>query len=184
MAKHVIKMSLSVSSVKAAQKALEDYKKDLENKCLLLTKRLAEKGVEIAKAQIVGLDAVFTEELLESIHSEDKGGNVWAVVAGTNHAMFVEFGTGQEGMTSPYPYEFPDGITWNYNSVQTIRQALSDIVVHGSVFVKTGEYYWTYIGKDGKLHITKGMPSRPFMYNTANELREIILETAREVFNS
>ena len=61
MAKHVIKMSLSVSSVKAAQKALEDYKKDLENKCLLLTKRLAEKGVEIAKAQIVGLDAVFTE---------------------------------------------------------------------------------------------------------------------------
>ena len=101
MAKHVIKMSLSVSSVKAAQKALEDYKKDLENKCLLLTKRLAKKGVEIAKAQIIGLDAVFTEELLESIHSEDKGGNVWAVVAGTNHAMFVEFGTGQEGMTSP-----------------------------------------------------------------------------------
>ena len=48
MAKHVIKMSLSVSSVKAAQKALEDYKKDLENKCLLLTKKLAEKGVEIA----------------------------------------------------------------------------------------------------------------------------------------
>lgn len=184
MAKHVIKLSLSVSSAKAAQKALEEYKNDLAKKCLLLSQKLTEKGVDIAKAQLVGMDAVFTGELMDSIHSEDKGNGIWAVVAGTNHALFVEFGTGQIGESSPYPYAFPDGITWNYNSGQTIRQALSDIVVHGKTFVKAGEYYWTYIGKDGKLHITKGMPSRPFMYNTANEMKDIILETAREVFGT
>lgn len=133
----------------------------------MLSQRLAEKGVEIAKAEIISLDAVFTSELLESIHSEKTGSGIWAVIAGTNHCAFVEFGMGQVGQSSPYPYEFPDGVSWAYNSGRTIRQAMEDIVIHGSTFVKAGEYYWTYIGKDGKLHITKGMPSRPFMHNTA-----------------
>lgn len=184
MAGHTISFSLSVSSVRSAIKALEGYKKDLANKCTLLSEKLAEKGVEIAKAEIVSLDAVFTSELLESIHSEEKGSGIWAVIAGTSHCAFVEFGTGQVGQSSPYPYAFPDGVSWAYNSGSTIRQAMEDIVISGSTFVKAGEYYWTYIGKDGKLHITKGMPSRPFMHNTANELRDIITETAREVFGT
>lgn len=182
MAHHKITFTLSEKSVRQAIKALKDYKKELEDKCNLLSQRLTEKGVEIARAEIVDLDAVFTSELLNSIHSEDKGDGVWAVVAGTDHALFVEFGTGQMGQQSPYPYEFPDGISWSYNTGKTIRQALNDIVIHGSTFVKAGEYYWSYVGKDGKVHITKGMPSRPFMYNTANELRDKIVETAREVF--
>lgn len=182
MIRHEIKFSLSEKSIRQAINALEAYKKELKDKCNLLCRRLAEKGVEIARAEIVNLDAVFTSELLDSIHSEDKGNGIWAVVAGTDHALFVEFGTGQVGQRSPYPYEFPEGISWSYNTGKTIRQALNDIVIHGSTFVKTGEYYWTYIGKDGKAHITKGMPSRPFMYNTANELRDKIVETAREVF--
>lgn len=182
MIRHEIKFSLSEKSIRQAINALEAYKKELKDKCNLLCRRLAEKGVEIARAEIVNLDAVFTSELLDSIHSEDKGNGIWAVVAGTDHALFVEFGTGQVGQRSPYPYEFPEGISWSYNTSKTIRQALNDIVIHGSTFVKTGEYYWTYIGKDGKAHITKGMPSRPFMYNTANELRDKIVETAREVF--
>lgn len=182
MIRHEIKFSLSEKPIRQAINALEAYKKELKDKCNLLCRRLAEKGVEIARAEIVNLDAVFTSELLDSIHSEDKGNGIWAVVAGTDHALFVEFGTGQVGQQSPYPYEFPEGISWSYNTGKTIRQALNDIVIHGSTFVKTGEYYWTYIGKDGKAHITKGMPSRPFMYNTANELRDKIVETAREVF--
>lgn len=182
MIRHEIKFSLSEKSIRQAINALEAYKKELKDKCNLLCRRLAEKGVEIARAEIVNLDAVFTSELLDSIHSEDKGNGIWAVVAGTDHALFVEFGTGQVGQQSPYPYEFPEGISWSYNTGKTIRQALNDIVIHGSTFVKTGEYYWTYIGKDGKAHITKGMPSRPFMYNTANELMDKIVETAREVF--
>lgn len=179
----IIKLDcLSKSSVKRAIRQLKAYKNGLTYKCNLLSQRLAEKGVEIAKAEIVDLDAIFTSELLNSISSEDKGSGVWAIVAGSDHALFVEFGTGQVGQQSPYLYEFPEGISWSYNTGKTIRQALNDIVIHGSTFVKAGEYYWTYIGEDGKLHITKGMPSRPFMHNTANELKELIVETAEEVF--
>lgn len=175
-------------SIQAAVKAIRDYENSLEYKCRLLAETLAEKGVEIARVQIADLDAIFNQELLRSIHTEYvgsvKGGGVWAVVTGTDHALFVEFGTGQMGAENPYPYDLPEGVTWKYNSGKTIRQALQDIEVHGSTYVKAGEYYWSYIGDDGKLHITKGMPSRPFMYLTAIELREIVSQTAKVVFGS
>lgn len=176
-------------SIQAAVKALRDYENSLEYKCRLLEETLAEKGVEIARVQIVDLDAIFTSELLQSIHAEYvgsvKGGGVWSVVAGTDHALFVEFGTlGSIGGKKEYPYPLPEGVTWKYNSGKTIRQALQDIEVHGSTYVKAGEYYWSYIGDDRKLHITKGMPSRPFMYLTAIELRKIVLQTAKVVFGN
>ena len=46
-----------------------------------------------------------------------------------------------------------------------------------------GEKGWFYF-KNGKWHWTKGMPSRPFMYNTASALRntETITRIARRVF--
>ena len=82
-------------SIQAAVKALRDYENNLEYKCRLLAETLAEKGVEIARVQIADIDAIFNQELLRSIHAEYvgsvKGGGVWAVVAGTDHALFVEF---------------------------------------------------------------------------------------------
>ena len=161
-------------SIQAAVKALRDYENSLEYKCRLLAETLAEKGVEIARVQIADLDAIFTSELLQSIHSEYigsvKGGGVWAVVAGTDHAAFVEFGTGVVGKQSPYPYQLPEGVDWQYASGKTIRQ-LAD-----------GRYGWFYQDDNGDWWFTEGMPSRPFMYLTANELRQIVTQTAKEVF--
>lgn len=163
-------------SIQAAVKTLRDYENSLEYKCMLLAETLAEKGVEIARVQISALDAIFTSELLQSIHSEYvgavKGGGVWAVVAGTDHAAFVEFGTGVVGKQSPYPYQLPEGVDWQYASGKTIRQ-LAD-----------GRYGWFYPADDGRWYFTEGMPSRPFMYLTATELRDIVLQTAKVVFGS
>lgn len=87
----------SDKSIQNAIKALKDYENSLTYKCRLLAETLAENGVEIARVQIADLDAIFTSELLQSIHAEYvgsvKGGGVWAVVAGTDHAAFVEFGS-------------------------------------------------------------------------------------------
>ena len=163
-------------SIQAAVKALRDYENSLEYKCRLLAETLAEKGVEIARVQIADLDAIFTSELLQSIHSEYvgsvKGGGVWAVVAGTDHAAFVEFGTGVVGKQSPYPYQLPEGVDWQYASGKTIRQ-LAD-----------GRYGWFFPAVDGNWYFTDGMPSRPFMYLTAIELRDIVSQTAKVVFGS
>lgn len=175
MARKVIKMELSQKSIQNAIQELRSYQNSLEYKCRLLAEKLAEKGVEIARVQVADLDAIFTGELIQSIHSEYQGsvkdGAIFAVVVDSSHAAFVEFGTGIVGQESPYPGELPDGVTWEYASGKTIRQ-LAD-----------GRYGWFY-NRDGQWYFTEGMPSRPFMYYTAIELRKIILETAKEVFGS
>ena len=157
MAKKVISMTLSQKSVQNVIKELRSYQNSLEYKCRLLAEKLAEKGVEIAQTYVASLDAIFTYELNSSIHAEHvkdvQGGGIYAVVAGTDHALFVEFGTGIVGQQSPYPGKLPDG-----------------------------RYGWFYRDDNGQWWFTEGMPSRPFMYYTANELRDLIMETAKEVF--
>ena len=101
MGKKVITMSLSEKSIQNAIQELRAYQNSLTYKCQLLAEKLAEKGVEIARVQIADLDAIFTSELISSVHVEyegsTKGGGIWAVIAGTDHAAFVEFGTGTVG---------------------------------------------------------------------------------------
>lgn len=173
MAKKILKADLSVSSIRKLQQDLEKYRDSIEYKTRLLAEKLAERGVEIARVHAASLDAIFTGELIGSIHSEykgsQKGGAVFAVVADSDHAAFVEFGTGIVGQESPYPYELPEGVTWQYASGKTIRQ-LAD-----------GRYGWFY-PKDGQWYFTEGMSARPFMYETSLELQKIVVETAKEIF--
>lgn len=173
MAKKPLKADLSISSIRNLQKELQKYNDSLTFKCRELAEKLAERGVEIARVQIASLDAIFTGELMQSLHTEykdsSKFGAMFAVVTDSLHCAFVEFGTGIVGKESPYPYEFPEGVTWDYASGKTIRQ-LTD-----------GRYGWFY-QRDGNWYFTEGMPSRPFLHNTAMELREIVEKTAKEIF--
>lgn len=175
MAKKPLKADLSVSSIRQLQKNLIRYQEYLTNKAAQLAKRLSELGVDIAQVQIANLDAIFTGELIASIHSEYKDstkyGAIFAVVADSSHAVFVEFGTGQRGEDKPYPYPLPDGVSWDYNVGKTIRQN-----------AVTGRYYWFYPGQDGKWHYTEGMPSRPFMYLTSMELIREVPKIAKDIF--
>ena len=162
---------LSPNSIQRLIRQLERYRDGMFDKANLLARRLAEAGVLIAKVQIVDLDAVFTGELFYSIRMEEQINNVFVIIADSQHACFVEFGTGQKGMDSPYPFPLPEGVTWNYAVGRTIRQN-----------AKTGHYYWFYPGRDGNVYYTEGMPARPFMYNTSLELQKIIVDVAKEVF--
>lgn len=175
MAKKTLKADLSVSSIRQLQKDLIRYQEYLTNKAAQLAKRLSELGVDIAQVQIADLDAIFTGELIASIHSEYKDstkyGAIFAVVADSSHAVFVEFGTGQRGEDKPYPYPLPEGVSWDYNVGKTIRQNAT-----------TGRYFWFYPGQDGKWHYTEGMPSRPFMYLTSVELIREVPKIAKEIF--
>lgn len=177
MAKKVLKSDLSTEGLERLQRDLEKYKNDVIYKTQLLAERLSERGVEIARLRITDYDAIFTGELLQSIHNEykesNKYGAVFVVVTDSEHAAFVEFGTGQNGIDTPYPNTLPDGISWDYAVGKTIRKN-----------PKTGRYYWFYPGRDGKWHYTEGMPARPFMFETAQELTQIVTQVASEVFGS
>lgn len=165
MEKRIFKTDLSVSGIKALQKQLQDYQKDLTKKCEEFARRLAEKGVEIAKMKIADYDAIYTGELLASINSEQgaviQHGAQWIIYTNCPWAKFVEFGTGVVGERSPHPDTSIIG--WKY-----------DVNEHG-------EKGWFYF-REGEWHWTKGMPSRPFMYETSMELRHEIVKTAREIF--
>ena len=173
--KRVFKTDLSRSGIADLRKQLVDYKNNvLQQKVDLLAKRLAEKGVAIAQTNIATYDAIFTGELISSIEARyggsTKGTAVFYVVADSRHAVFVEFGTGQLGLEGSYPYPFPEGIEWNYNTGKTIFE------------IENGQYGWFYPAEDGTWRFTQGMPSRPFMYETAVELMTEVAKTAKEVF--
>lgn len=171
-----ITVELSRKGMLEAKKFLLDYKNNvLQQKMRMFTERLAQNGVEIAKINVKTLNAIFTGELRDSIKTENgvqtKNTAIFYVVADSKHAAFVEFGTGQIGMEAPYPYPFPEGVEWNYNTGKTIFE------------ISPGQYGWFYPMPDGTWRFTQGMPSRPFMYETAIELRGIVEKTAKEVFD-
>ena len=141
-------------------KELEDYQKKVEGLGPGIVKAATEEGVEEAKNQALYMNAYDSGELVNGILGEvqDEKGRVMSTAP---HSIFVEFGTGIRGKQSPYPVNPPIG--WQY-----------DVNEHG-------EAGWGYTGDDGKKHWTKGMPSRPFMYNTAQILRQSLPWIAEEV---
>ncbi len=78
--------------------------------------------------------------------------------------VFVEFGTGIVGSKAPHPTSGEHGYSYDTNG-------------HGN----DGWYYFDE--KGNRIRWTRGMPSRPFMFETAVELSESIEDTAREVFS-
>ena len=171
MARRVFKADLSVSGITQLKKELLNYKNyTLQSKVELLTKRLAEQGVFTAKSNITSLDAIFTGELINSIHTQyggsAKGTAIFYVVADREHAVFVELGTGIEGAKKPYKGKLP------------VMYAQGKTIHH----TKNGKYGWFYQDANGDWYFTEGMPSRPFMYETSLELMSIVVRTAKEVF--
>lgn len=138
------------------------YKARIEKLAVDLTAELAAQGAQIALVEAGSIKD--TGNLLSSIVGESGGGspagsNYGFVKCKCGYAVYVEFGTGVVGKDKQHPDLSIVG--WHY-----------DVNGHG-------ELGWFYPGKDGKFHWTKGMPSRPFMYNTALQLRQIVIPTAR-----
>ena len=165
MAKYTFKSDLSVKGIEKLKEELKNYKVEFNKKVGLFVERLAQEGVTMARVKITEKDAIYTGELLSSMKLR-KGDTVyngakWYIYTDCPWAKFVEFGSGIVGSEKQHPNS--DIVGWKY-----------DINEHG-------ESGWFYF-KDDEWHWTKGMPSRPFMYETALELQVIIPKIAREVF--
>lgn len=117
-------------------------------------------GVDEAKNMAMYMNAYDSGDLVNGIVEEyrDEKGYVHSTAP---HTAFVEMGTGIRGQQEPNPNNYYPG--WSY-----------DVNEHG-------EAGWFYI-KDGVKHWTKGMPSRPFLYDTAQMLRRSIAQIAERVW--
>lgn len=159
-------------SVENAIKQLNAYRKEVETKTTELAQQLTFLGADIARIKIVELGAYYSGELLSGV-----GGyfspilNAGFITVTSDHVAFVEFGTGVKGQTSPHINgEYLSRASWGY--------------VTGSKIFTTqdGRVGWIYPTDDGGFKFTEGMPSRPFMYETALELERQCMRVAKEVF--
>ena len=154
-------MTLGAVSINKAVKELVDYKKAMCSKAERLVRLLTEQGVSLAQMNAAFMSIYDTGALVSGIESRYEGA-VGFVSSTAAHSCFCEFGTGVMGQRNPHPDVALLG--WRY-----------DVNSHGDLG-------WWYIGQDGKAHWTKGMPSRPYMYETAKMLEKFVVPLAKEAF--
>lgn len=154
-----IKLNLSTKSISDAIKQLEEYQQKVEQAGEKITTTLTERGVSLAQLNASYMSIYDTGELVNGIDSAYFGTSGY-IISSAPHSAFCEFGTGIRGLESQHPN--PGLAGWRY-----------DVNDHG-------EAGWFYTGDDGKSHWTAGMPSRPYMYDTAQMLRNMVTEVAKE----
>lgn len=161
-----IRIRLNKESVNEAIKQVEQYKEYIIRATRELGQALVEDGVQICRMKIIGYDAIETGNLLGSVEGffdPISGKGIISCNAyswnGMNYAALVEYGTGIVGAQNSSVEPKPSGYQ-------------HDVHNHG-------DQGWFYA--NGRW--TKGMPPRPFMWDTWVELCNKTNEMVREKFN-
>jgi hypothetical protein len=155
-----------------AIRRLEEYKKEVETKTMALAQKLTDLGAEIVRMKIVEMGAYYSGKLLSGVSGYFSPSlNAGFIRVTSDHVAFVEFGTGVVGQANPHRNaEYLAKASWGY-------------VTGSKIFTtKDGKTGWIYPTDDGEFRFTEGMPSRPFMYETALELDRQFIQIAKEVF--
>ena len=166
----VIKVKLDPHSIDNAIKEIQAYKEDLERRVRLLLKRLIDEGVDIAKAKVVEHKIIHDAELTNSIHGYlSVGLNAGFIRVDDEHAVFFEFGTGPVGANNPHPL----GGSYKENGWYTKADGKPMDELYG----------WRPLGSDGDTYyFTEGQEAKPFMYETAQKLKDEFPRIVKEVF--
>lgn len=172
-----IKFSLSTASVRSAMDELRAYKKWTQEKCDELALELAKRGTFLIRMKIAEYDAIDTGALISAVsYPEQIGPGRYRISlrvdngVGDNYALFVEYGTGVVGASSPHPEAGEAG--WNYASGETIFTT------------KDGRVGWIYPKGDGTFRFTEGQKARPYWHDAAKELPLYINDAVRKVFGN
>lgn len=155
-----IRIRLNEKSINDAITELNEYSQKVEKAAEEIVYRLTEEGVSLAQMNAAYMNIYDSGELVNGIESQYSG-NKGFVISTATHSVFCEFGTGVVGANNPHPEVAILG--WKY-----------DVNQHG-------ELGWWYYDKNGEARWTKGMPSRPYMYDTAKMLRNRVVPIAKEV---
>lgn len=170
-----IKINLNEKgSIGKATRKLHAYKKRIQQKTSLLVQKLTDYGVEIVQIKIVNMGAYYSGELLSGVSGYYSPTlNAGFVKVASDHAAFVEFGTGVVGQNNSHKNgEYLSKAAWSYASGAKIFTT------------QDGRVGWIYPTDDGEFRFTEGMKSRPFMYETALELENSFNRVAQEVFST
>lgn len=173
-----ISFGLSVKEIQNAIKEIKEYQNSLDGKCEELCHRLTTEGISITQVRIgssgfgkyihlsseitpekAGCKAIFFMEDSQKIISQ------WQNQDGIQRkeispALMLEFGA---GLPAQNPANIPGVGTGTYGT-------------HGN---KSG---WWYMDLEGQWHYVTGVSPKMPMYSVGKELRNKVIEIAREVF--
>jgi hypothetical protein len=164
VAKKIIKMSLSVSSIDNAIAELKAYRDSIDRKKDKLLEELANIGVKEASVRFT---TAMYDGMNDSSVSLETTNSGYAIVAEGHAVAFIEFGAGVYHNTGdPYPNPRPEGIVGigEYGKGHGKRQA------------------WGFVDDSGELVITHGNPAAMPMWYASEEMRSKIQKIAQEVF--
>ena len=166
MARRIVVKNLSTKEFEKAKRSVESYQRTLENRVQSLISALTEKGERIAKVTVQQMGAFDSGNLESSIHGYYSPGlGVGIIKTNCYYAVFCEFGTGARGREAQHPKSGEVGYQYDVNN--------------------HGEDGWFFTNSEtGKSGWTTGMPSRPFMYETAMQLRAECLKLAKQELRS
>lgn len=167
--KKVIKMKLDPYSIANAIEELQAYKESVERRTRLLLQRLVDNGIQIAKAKVVEHGIIHDTNLTNSIDGFVTD-NVGFIRVDDQYAVFFEFGTGPVGASDPHPLS--NG--YKRSGWYTAADGKPMNQLYGWLPLETPDgttYYYT-----------EGQKSKPFMYETALQLRSELPKIAKEVF--
>lgn len=164
------KISLDTSQLQDLIDELNDYQKGLEEKCILLTNRLAEVGIKVINIEY---GSGYSDP------TTDKSHRVWyepqtnmmrgTIIVEGEDILFIEFGAGirlNEGKEHPKAAEMGYGVGTYPGQTHA--------------FDPNGWYY----RKDGKLYHSFGTEASMPLYKAVFEICEQAEKIAKEVFNS
>ena len=156
-------------SIDAAVKALEDYKKKLDQLPDKVAQRAQKEGLE---RMISGLPPI-SDQNEPALYGTGQYGNVYTIEAG-GCLPYVEFGTGVVGQGGGYPEPmYLTNVGWQYASgphVFTTKKG------------RKGGFWFS--NARGHFLFTEGIAPGGFMASTIRYLRDRIPEIAREELNS
>lgn len=158
-----ITVSCSVRGFARAAEWLEDYSKNLKSKARDIISEMLKEG-EYYAANFLG--HIDTGQTLASLGYRE-GDEGLLYISGA--AIWIEFGT---------------GVVANRGSVEHPKKAELGLSPWGAFGEGHGSdpNGWYYLGDDGKVHHTFGIPANHFFYNTAQQLRKEYARLAKRAF--
>lgn len=179
MAKRTYSASLSVSSLNALKKQLLDYKAELNRKCEIFVKRLADEGITVGKQNVGG----FGKYITFSMQTEPRKDGCKAIILASENGKIINSWQTEDGIktaeVSPLLMaEFGSG--WgaeNPMNVPGVGQGTFPNQSHA--FDKEG---WYWIDLDGNLNHSYGIEAKQPMYKATLKIKEKVITVAKEVF--
>lgn len=181
MARRTIKADFTIKGIRQLKKELEQYKAEINAKCMVLVEKLAQEGITVAQ----GNTGNYGKYIAFSIQTDAYADGCKAVLYATNTGiiqsewqtkdgiktadvnplLMVEFGSGQNAQ--------------NPLNIAGVGQGTFPGQTHA--FDKNG---WWYMDIEGQWHHSKGVTPKMPMYKAQKHIHERVVAVAKEVFRS